>query len=345
MRERIMDANLNRLCEGLRVIEDIARFGLDDAALAGPVKAMRLEAGRLRQTLAGGLLTARDSLGDVGRLRIKEPERRADLAAVLGASFGRVAESLRVLEELAKLTEGGAAARAKALRYQSYELEKQLLPLVDRRQRAARLRGLYLVMSAPRVGHERLTEMAIAAGVAAIQLREKNWEGGRILELARRLRAMTRGTATMLFINDRPDIARLCEADGVHLGQGDLAVADARRIAGERMLVGKSTHNPAQLRAARAEQPDYVGIGPVFGTASKAIPDPVLGLKRAGAMRRQAGVPAVAIGGLGGGNLAQIFEQGFTCYALITHVGQAEDPLKVMRRLKRLERAAGIKCV
>lgn len=338
MRERIVDANLNRLSEGLRVIEDLCRFGLDDAPTAGLLKTFRHEVGRLRGAWSADLLAARDSLGDVGRVIIKEPARRAGLLQILGASFGRVEESLRVLEEMGKLAPGEAAGLAKAMRYQAYELEKQIMPLFDRRAQAARLRGLYLVMTNPAVGYEALTEAAVKAKVAAIQLREKAWDSGRLLETARRLRELTRGTQTLFFINDRPDIARLCEADGLHLGQTDMAIGDARSIVGERMLVGKSTHNPAQLKAALAEGPDYVGIGPVFPTASKANADPVLGLEKAVRMLRQAKVPAVAIGGIDRQSLPGLFEGGFTCYALVAHVCAADNPGAVMRALKRIEK-------
>lgn len=341
MRERIIDANLNRLSEGLRVIEDVCRFGLDDAATAGPLKAFRHDVGRLRRAfgaVAGDLLSARDSLGDVGREVIKEKTSRAGLLEVLGASFGRVAESLRVLEEMGKLAGGEAPGLAKAMRYQSYELEKRLVPLFDRREKAARLRGLYLVMTEPLVGYEALAEAAVKAGVSAIQLREKKCESGAMLAMARRLRELTRGTRTLFFVNDRPDIARLSEADGLHLGQNDLAVAEARQIVGDRMLIGKSTHHPAQLAEALAEGADYLGIGPIFTTTSKENPDPVLGIRLAAQMRRVADRPCVAIGGLSEANLPGLLRAGFCCYALISHVGDSNKPISVMRRLKKLEK-------
>lgn len=342
MEDRIIDANLNRLAEGLRVVEDLCRFGLDDSALAGRLKALRHGVHRLRRALGGDLLGARDSIGDVGREKIKEPDRRAGLSEILGASFGRAAESLRVLEEMAKLRGGEPARQAKAMRYETYDLQKQIVPLMERRARAARLRGLYLVMTAPAAGYEALAEAAIKAGVAAIQLREKTMDSGALLELARRLRALTRGTDTLFFVNDRPDIARLAEADGVHLGQTDLSVADARAIVGSRALIGLSTHNPRQLAAAMKEGPDYVGIGPVFATGSKLKADPVLGLEKADRMLSGARVPAVAIGGLNEGNLPELLARGFRCYALIAHVCAAPDPLVVMRKLKRIEKQAGL---
>src|SRR5690606_31174676 len=147
-----------------------------------------------------------------------------------------------------------------------------------------------------------------------------------LLDLARRLRKITRGTETLFFMNDRPDLALLAEADGVHLGQHDLSVAEARRIVGGRMLIGRSTHNLAQLRRALREPPDYVAIGPVFATQSKQNPDPVLGLDRARRMLGACSIPAVAIGGISSERLRDVLAAGFRSYALIGEVGQSATP-------------------
>lgn len=338
---RIIDANLNRLAEGLRVIEDVCRFALDDAALARRLKQMRARTQQLRAAFPPGLTAARDAARDVGRAAIPEPERRDDLAQVLGAAFGRVQQAARSLEEMGKLLSPEPARLAKALRYEAYELQRLIEPLFDRRLAAARLHGLYLILTDPRAGYEAAARAAVKAGVTAVQLRAKNLAGGPLLDLARRLREITRNTQTLFFVNDRPDIACLCDADGLHLGQHDLPVAEARAIVGDRMLVGKSTHNLRELHAALREQPDYLAVGPVFATASKADPDPMLGLHKAARMleraRRRFHGPVVAIGGIDQTNLTSVLETGFDAYALIGAVGRQARPAGIIRRLKRLE--------
>jgi thiamine-phosphate pyrophosphorylase len=313
---------------------------------AGRVEQMR--AGEMGFARGEGEKTSERADGDRGEPspqrarseKIAEPDFRTGWLELLGASFGRVAESLRVLEEVAKLESPEAARLAKALRYQAYDLEKQLVPCFDRRARASRLRGLYLLLTEPRVGYEKLAELAVESGVGAIQLRDKRLESGKLLALARHLRAITRDTDTLFFVNDRPDIARLAEADGVHLGQTDLGIAEAREIVGSRLLIGKSTHNVDQLEAAIIDGADYVGIGPVFATSSKENPDPVLGPAKAARMLRRAGnVPAVAIGGLTAENLPELFAAGFSCYALISHVGASEEPAAILKQLRKLEKA------
>lgn len=335
---RIIDANLNRLGEGLRVIEDFCRFGLNDTAFSARIKGLRHGAAELRRVFPPEALDRRDSAGDVGRVRVKESMRRSDQLAILGASFGRVQESLRVLEEMAKLARPEAAERVKAMRYEAYELERFIVPLFDRGAKAARLKGLYLILSEPAVGYEKLAEIAVGMKVSAVQLRAKNMDGGPLLELARRIREITRGSQALFIINDRPDIARLAEADGVHLGQGDLSVSAAREIVGGRMLVGKSTHNRNQLAAALRESPDYVGIGPVFATSSKSDHAPVLGIAKATAMLRAArNVPAVAVGGINEHNLPALVSAGFSCHALIAAVCGASDPRKAIRTLQSVK--------
>ena len=338
---RILDANLNRLAEGVRVAEDMVRFGMNDAGLGTRLKCLRHECNALRRELPHDVLLARDSVGDVGREQIPEPDRRTDAREVLGAAFGRVQESLRAIEEMAKLIHPAAARRAKAMRYTAYQLERDAVPLFERMRLAGRLRGLYLILTDPVVGYEKLVEIAVAERVAAIQLRDKVLDSGPLLVLARRLRGITRGSSTLFFVNDRAEIAALAEADGVHVGQHDLSVAEARAICGDGMLVGRSTHNRRELRAALAERPDYVGIGPVYGTTSKDRPDPTLGVARAGRLCAACGgLPAVAIGGVTAARVGELLHAGFAAYALIAEVNRSEQPRAAIRRLRRAEREA-----
>ena len=334
--DRIVDANLNRLAEGLRVIEDLCRFGLGETERARQLKGLRQESERLRRAYPANILAARDSAGDVGRERVAGPSRRSNPTEVLGAAFGRVKEALRSLEEMGKLHRPEAAQRAKALRYEVYDAEKVLVPKFDRARRMERLQGLYLILSDPPGGYEELARMAVEANVAAIQLRVKDQDSGPLLELARRLRRITADTATLFIVNDRPDIARLAEADGLHLGQTDLPVEEARRVTGPWTVIGKSTHNLRQMRAAQKERPDYVAVGPVFETGSKERTDRVLGLERAGRIRSEARVPVVAIGGITAEHVSGVMEAGYDSFAVIDAVSGASDPQAAIRKLKRL---------
>jgi thiamine-phosphate pyrophosphorylase len=201
------------------------------------------------------------------------------------------------------------------------------------------LTGLYLVLTDPVAGYERCAEAAVACGVGWLQLRMKRAAREEVLAVARRLRTVTRGTATRFILNDDVDLAREVDADGVHLGQGDMPLGEARRrwpVPGK--VFGLSTHSREQAARAAAFAPDYIGAGPVFATPTKAVPDPVLGLEEMGAVIRAASVPAVAIGGIDAGNLPDVLRHGARAFAVVRAVNGAADPEAAVRVLQAVWR-------
>ena len=332
---RIIDANLNRAREALRVVEEHARFVLDDAELATALKALRHE---LRQ-LAGHwtsdeLLAARDILGDVGRETKTAAElERHDAGQVAAAALSRLGEALRVIEEYAKLDQPEAARLAERLRYQSYELTQRAVLRAEPRRRF-RNTGLYVIVSerACRGPWRQVARAALAGGAGCLQLREKELPDAELLRRARWLRGLTREHDALLIINDRPDVALLSGADGVHVGQDDLPVAQVRRVAGARLLVGKSTHTPAQFDAALAEGPDYVAVGPMFASGTKpqvAVAGTEL---LAGALKRTA-LPVVAIGGIDAENVDVLLRLGAQHVCVCAAVVAAADAQRAARQL------------
>lgn len=329
---RILDANMNRAREALRVVEDYARFALDDRAAAAAAKDMRHALGRAAAQgalPAGDALAARDAAGDVGRTAKTAGELRRDSSeAVLAASFARLGESLRVLGEFGKLAAPPDASRpdgalaevapplaalAEDLRYRAYELEQRLRSRGALRGRFRRVR-LYVIITAELCRDDWLVtaEGALRGGAGCLQLREKALPDAELLRRAKALRAACDRHGALLVINDRPDIAALAAADGVHLGQDDLPVAQARRVVGGRLLIGKSTHTSAQVAAALDEQPDYIAVGPVFQSPTKPQ-DHVAGtaLVRYAAGRTE--LPVVAIGGLMAQVAGEVIAAGASC--------------------------------
>lgn len=200
--------------------------------------------------------------------------------------------------------------------------------------------GLYLVLTDPVAGHERCTEAAVAEGVAAVQLRMKDAPRAEVLRVGRRLRVITRGTATRFIVNDDPVAAAELEADGVHLGQGDLPVAEARRLLPPGALVGLSTHDEAQAARTAALAPDYVGVGPIWTTPTKRVPDPVLGLDRAAHIARSVNLPAVGIGGVDAARLPAVLAAGLERFAVVRHVCASPHPRAAIAELMRIWREA-----
>lgn len=199
--------------------------------------------------------------------------------------------------------------------------------------------GLYVILTAPAAGYEECARAAVAEGVRYLQLRVKDRPETEILEIARRLREITASTATRLIINDRPEIAAASGADGVHLGQEDMHLSHARKILTRPGAVfGLSTHSADQAAAAVKLRPDYIGVGPVFPTPTKARPDPVLGLEEMGRIIRSSPLTAVAIGGINAENLPRVLEEGAENFAAVRPIMTAPDPRQPITRLQRLWR-------
>lgn len=196
--------------------------------------------------------------------------------------------------------------------------------------------GLYLVMTDPVVGYARCCEAAVRAGVGMVQLRMKDAPRADVLATAKELRKVTSGTATRFIVNDDPSVAAEAGADGVHVGQDDLSVAEVRARFPGLGIVGLSTHNPDQARASVAQAPDYIGVGPVHATPTKKIPDPVLGVARAAEMIRSVRVPAVAIGGLDAATLPEMIRAGARNWAVVRAVCGSSAPYDAIRTLQDL---------
>lgn len=199
--------------------------------------------------------------------------------------------------------------------------------------------GFYLVITNPVVGYAKCAEAAVRAGVKIIQLRMKHAARDEILREAREMRRVTAGTDTLFIVNDDPSIAAEAAADGVHVGQDDLPPADVRARYPSLKIVGLSTHNPAQVAASRAQPIDYIGVGPVYATPTKDIPDPTLGLETMRAMIDAAAHPAVAIGGIDATRLADVLAAGARNWAVVRAVCQSPDPYAAIRNLQAI--AAG----
>jgi thiamine-phosphate pyrophosphorylase len=325
---RTLDAALNRAGEGLRVIEDYARFVLDDWQLTESAKSIRHEL-----TVAAGeldisdRLAARDTLADVGAAISTPTEAvRHQPWDVCVASFKRVQQSLRTLEEFGKLLDDKLPSRFETLRYRVYTLEKVVGVAAMSGQRLAGTRLMVLVDG----GHsssqfEQLVADLVDAGVHAIQLRDKELADGELLARARLLRQLTRDTPTLCIVNDRADIAALADADAVHLGQEDLSVTEARVLVGPRMLVGVSTHNIEQARAAVFAGANYLGAGPTFPSQTKSF-DRFAGLDFLRELAAEVRLPSFAIGGINADNLSEVLATGVSRVAVGAAITKSYDP-------------------
>lgn len=317
---RILDANLDRAREGLRIIEEWCRFGLDSANLAGECKEMRHE---LSGWHSLEFRVARDASGDPGvALTHANEEERSGIEQVLQANFCRVEEALRVLEEYGKLEDRDMGVAFKQMRYRVYTLETNLMAY-QRYERLARSR-LYLVTSP----HEQLfsvVEAALMGGLSIVQYRDKTTADRDRIRTAGELCHLCRDYGALFIINDRVDLAIAVDADGVHLGQEDMPIALARQILGPGRIVGRSTTNPEEMHQAISEGADYIGVGPVYETPTKPGKQ-AAGLDYVRYAVSHATVPWFAIGGININNVHEAVSAGAERVAAVRALMEAEQP-------------------
>lgn len=175
-------------------------------------------------------------------------------------------------------------------------------------------------------GTPELPSLLARAGVQLIQLRDKRASAAKIYEVAQKLLQALAPQGVRIIINDRPDIAAMLGAAGTHVGQEDLPVEDVRRICGNSRWVGVSTHNLEQFRQAAATSADYIAVGPLFATATKENPDPVVGLELVRAARQLTKKPLVAIGGITVESAGAVFQAGADSVAVVHDLIFASDP-------------------
>ncbi len=333
---RVLDASFNRAREAARVLEDYCRFALDDRFLTEQVKQLRHGLAVAAQNLPPNMLLAsRETLRDVGTSVTTGTEyERASPAHVAQVNLKRLQESLRSLEEFGKVFSAELGRELESLRYRAYTLERTVSLGTAGRERLRNVR-LYVLLTRSQcpAALDWTIREAAAGGVDVFQLREKTLPDRELLALARDVRKWTRETGTLFVVNDRPDIARLCEADGVHLGQDDITVKDARRIAGPNVLIGVSTHSVEQLRAAVLDGADYVGIGPTFPSKTKAF-DHFPGLEFVRAATAETSLPAFALGGIGPANIGEVVTAGARRVAVSAAVCASDDPEQAAKLLK-----------
>ncbi len=349
---RLIDANANRAREGARVLEDVARFALNDAALAGRLRAIRhgLEAAVRALPGAATRLAARASDQDVGREDYGgrgARTARASLRDLVAANARRLQEATRVLEESARtLGADRPAAAIQKARFDAYTIEQRLSATLPP-ARALPDPCLYVLATraVSRGPLERAVQRALDGGAAAIQLREKELPDREFLPLATRLRRLAERSGALFLVDDRVDVALAAGAHGVHLGPDDLPLATARALLGPEALLGATCHTLAQARRARAEGADYVSMGPVFSAATKfrhleggPIRPPVLratGLESVRRIARSADLPFVAIGGITPENVSRVARAGARRIAVCAGVIAAADPAAAARNLLR----------
>jgi len=336
---RLIDANINRAMEGIRVVEDIVRFRMGDKIITSTLKNLRSDLKNSIDSMLisrADLLKARNSRDDAGAdLYSKGESQRTNVSQIVTSNFKRIEEALRVLEESAKLLNATFGKKFKALRYRVYDIEKVVslpLPKIDKLDF-----DLYVITD-PEVGkgrsHEAQAKAAIKGGAKIIQMRDKTVSRKQFLSQAKEVARLCRNVGVTFIVNDYVDIAKMVDADGVHVGQDDVPIKPARKLLGDDKIIGASAVNPREAVRAEKEGADYIGVGPVFPTPTKEGHLPI-GIEVLKKIRKAVKKPVVAIGGINSGNIAQLKRAGIDRFAVINSAVGQKDIAGSVRLLKK----------
>jgi thiamine-phosphate pyrophosphorylase len=337
---RIIDANINRLGEGLRVLEEFARMTLNDTALTQKLKDVRHKTVIVDTELRKLLLMARDAAGDVGsRLEVGGEQGGRDAAGIITANAKRAQESLRVLEEISKTSQFNLDAKAYSLaRFELYTIEKELAGRILRRDKIEKLKGLYAVIDTEWLKGRKPVEVAgqmIKGGAGIIQLRCKDLNTREFLSIAKDLKEICAGKGVLFIVNDSLEVALAAKADGCHVGQEDLPVVEARRLMPIDMMLGCSVNTVKEALKAQKDEADYLGVGAVFATATKAS-SKAMGLERIREIKKVTSLPIVAIGGINRKNIGKVIKAGADSAAVISAVMGMDDIEKATGELIKI---------
>ena len=340
---RIIDANRDRIGESLRFLEDIARFMLDDGVMSEQLKSLRHDLVEGLHIINTELISERDAESDTGA-GIDTAKKDRTLPSLIIANSKRIEESLRVLEELAKVPEMSGSLQSgkfRDARFQLYTIEQKIVSRVLRTQSINKITGVYVILDTKLAGTRDIVDCArqsLAGGARIIQLRDKLHEKETLIPIALQIKDLCKKSDALFIINDYLDLALAVDSDGLHLGQSDLPLAVARKALHVDKIIGRSTHSIEQALLAVEEGADYIGVGSIFSTNTKENAN-IIGIDVLRTVRQAVSVPIVAIGGINKNNIIQVKQAGADSAAVISAVF-SEDTIKnaVGQMVKEIER-------
>ncbi|MGM0378974.1 MAG: thiamine phosphate synthase [Bacillota bacterium] len=315
---RILDANINRSCEGIRVIEDILRFKYEDLKKVDKLRNFRHTIRKLISKK--NLIDSRNSKDDIGKEISFENinDKKKSLNDIIDANFSRIQESLRVLEEILKKDNYKLGKKIESIRFEIYQLEKNIKKnkRVDFRKEIYGITNNYLTDRS----HIDMVKLFLKNNIRIIQYRDKSKSKKQKLKDCLEIRKIIPNDNKHLFIvNDDVDIAHISKADGVHLGQDDL---DEKlvKVNYPDLIIGKSTHNKSQVKRALNNNVDYIGVGPIFKTNTKKDVEKSKGTEFLKWVSKNIDIPYVCIGGINNKNIKKVFENKGLTVAMISQL-------------------------
>ena len=321
---QIIDANLDRAREGLRVLEDWARFGLGKNDYVAKIK-------NYRQILGKNHLEVYKQSRNYNTDKCKglthqEQINRKTSEQIISSNAGRVQEALRVIEEFSRLHNHELSKVSSKIRYEIYTLEIELLSLskFKKSEEILKENDLYVITDQKENLLGTIEDILIA-GVKIIQHRFKTGTDKDHFQEAIKIKNLCKKYNSLFIINDRIDIALASNADGIHLGQNDLDLKTARKLLGYSKIIGISANNEIDISKALKDGCDYIGIGPVFETTTKKDKKPI-GIQKIKKLTKDLNIPWFAIGGVSKNNISYLKSNGFKKVALVSQLMNSENP-------------------
>ena len=323
---QIIDANLDRAREGLRVLEDWARFGLGGNDCVAKIKNYRQILGKNHLEV---YKQSRNYIEDQFKgLTHQEQNNRKNPEQIICSNAGRVQEALRVIEEFSRLHNHKLSKIASEIRYEIYSIEIELLRFSNHKvsEEILKENDLYVITDQKENLLEIIEDILIS-GVKIIQHRFKKGTDKDNLDEAIQIKNLCKQYNSLFIINDRVDIALASDADGIHLGQDDLDLKTARKLLGYSKIIGISANNKVDISNALKDGCNYIGIGPIFETVTKKDKKP-LGIERIKTLTKDLNIPWFAIGGVTKNNISYLKSNGCKKVALVSQLMNSEDPKK-----------------
>ncbi len=321
---QIVDANLDRAREGLRVLEDWARFALGRKDLVKSFKNFRQILGKHHLKV---YKESRNFINDkCAGLSHPEQYKRNNSSSIISSNAARVQEALRVIEEFSRDHNQNLSNISSNIRYAIYNLEIELLEAESNYsfRKILNENDLYFITLENENLFEKIKNI-LEGGVKIIQLRFKKGKDSENLKFAIKVRDLCDNFGALFLINDRVDIALACNADGVHLGQDDMDIKSARNILGYSKVIGISASNKLDIKKAIQDGCDYLGIGPVFVTSTKKEKAPI-GINTLKSLTKDISIPWFAIGGIKQENISLLKENNIRKVAIISDLINSKNP-------------------
>jgi thiamine-phosphate pyrophosphorylase len=324
---RILDANINRAAEGMRVLEDIARFVLENKKLSGAIKNCRHT---LREQSQG--IASRDTSSDVGTtISTQQETNRNSLHDVATAAGNRCGEALRVIEEFLKLQ--NTANTVEEIRYEMYDLMAAVLNELGARLKQQWKLCFVLTKDDCVLAWQDTLRQTIVSGCDCVQVREKNLTTNELIIHVLKVKEITDKYDVQVIVNDRVDVLLATKVSGVHLGKNDMSIRDARTLCGSEYIIGATAHTPENIESSIMSGADYIGVGAMFKSSTK----PEVKVAPLSLLKNVLAHNHLAIGGITSTNVQELYNEGCKGVAVSYAIANSPTPEKVVAKILQRE--------